>query len=413
MKKEFIVLGLLLILSTSVVSASWFSDLFGGSDDTQLSPSKQVTVRVKDSDTGGAIYGAVVIFSKVGGSGSSPIKTTGTDGLTPFVSVDVGERYNFDISASGYQSRIVGKEIEAGGSSSFVLDVKLTPGSGSSDSGYDGSDDDSDDDNSGSSSNSNSGSTNVATGETRNTRVKVIDRDSGQGVSGAVVIFRGGSGSSPTKFTDTNGFTGYIGADVGKKYNFDVSAPGYVEVYNYGNYQIQSGSSSLTYTVILVPEGSTATVPSPSANSGSNSGSGSCEETDDGYDIYNKGKTTTVDGVNKYDSCDSYGNLKEFSCNSVGGYDADISPCPTGYYCGNGACIGSNSAGNTETGSDDDSGCFDSDFGKVPHKTGYTLIGNDDVEVDTCNPTGVSVIEYYCQDGESKHIVMPCGSGKV
>jgi len=94
MKKVIFVFLLLLVIGSSFASASWY-DIF-------FSPeTRQVRVLIKDN-LGNALSTATVKF-KVGTT-TAFTQTTDSNGVTPYVSLNVGQYYTAEVSKTGYQT---------------------------------------------------------------------------------------------------------------------------------------------------------------------------------------------------------------------------------------------------------------------------------------------------------------------
>jgi hypothetical protein len=65
----------------------------------------------------------------------------------------------------------------------------------------------------------------------------------------------------------------------------------------------------------------------------------SCTDSDGGLNYYVKGTVKDKTLTAFVDTCESNGELVEYTCNSDGTVFATITPCPSGYICSNGACV--------------------------------------------------------------------------
>ena len=102
MKKVIYIFLLLLVLSSTFVSANWLSSWFK-ENVFGLSPSiASIQIRVKNANTTVLLSGATVVF-RVGGNVIAT-KTTDSNGLTSAVNIEVGKTLYIDVAKSGYTS---------------------------------------------------------------------------------------------------------------------------------------------------------------------------------------------------------------------------------------------------------------------------------------------------------------------
>ena len=182
--KKVIFIFLLLVVSSTFVSANWLDDLLG------LSPSTaSMQIRVKDANTNAYLSGATVVFRVDGNIIAT--KTTDSNGLTASVSIEVGKSLYLDVSKTGYTSRTninTGLVPSTGG----IRDALLTS----------------------------------TTPTTRQVRVLIKD-NLGNPLSGANVKFKIGTTIAFTQTTDSTGYTPYVNLNVGEYYTGEASKTGY------------------------------------------------------------------------------------------------------------------------------------------------------------------------------------------
>lgn len=167
--KRTFILSTLLILCLSFVTASMAS----------------VQIRAKDSNTNALLSGATVVF-KVDGR-TIATKTTGSNGLTDGVNVEIGKTLYIDVTKSGYEPIINSNKGRI--SAPTTIDAVLTP---------------------------------TTSTETRQVRVIITD-ELGKSLSGVSVQFKIGTTVAFTQTTDSNGHTSYIKLNVGEFYTFEAS----------------------------------------------------------------------------------------------------------------------------------------------------------------------------------------------
>lgn len=121
-----------------------------------------------------------------------------------------------------------------------------------------------------------------------------------------------------------------------------------------------------------------------------------CNETDNGKDIYQKGRTNAFRGLanllNEWDECDDEGTIIEYYCEE-GLWKKEYLSCGSGYKCSNGRCV--------------EGLCDESDQGIDIYKKGKVTI-DDNEYTDSCI-SDYKLREYYCygDDYESDDIQCP------
>ena len=110
----------------------------------------------------------------------------------------------------------------------------------------------------------------------------------------------------------------------------------------------------------------------------------SCHETDDGFDIENRGKTTQSLGLattfDEWDECVDEGMLKEHYCVLNGTAVSELVECGSGKKCVVGRCI--------------ESDCYDTDGGFDIYKKGTATFHDEEYEDDCISDEKLR--EYYC-----------------
>ena len=126
-----------------------------------------------------------------------------------------------------------------------------------------------------------------------------------------------------------------------------------------------------------------------------------CTETDDGKDVYLKGKTTQYLGLsttfNEWDDCDDQGTVIEHYCDENATAVTEYIVCESGYKCAAGKCVKGS--------------CSDSDEGHNIFRKGTTRI--DDKEYrDNCL-SDYKLREYYCYGDDVEVDDLTCPEGYI
>ena len=118
---------------------------------------------------------------------------------------------------------------------------------------------------------------------------------------------------------------------------------------------------------------------------------GECTETDDGKDIFTKGKLKIGSETIGEDRCPEYSwdSVYEYFCDETkpDKYDAKYIKCLENGHCFEGACVKDY--------------CFDTDPSDSKYVKGEVYIKGEKVAIDDCDHSGKKTVEYYCNSKES------------
>lgn len=137
---------------------------------------------------------------------------------------------------------------------------------------------------------------------------------------------------------------------------------------------------------------------------------GSCTDSDGGRNLTVQGTTqgSNVLGPQQgTDQCVGFRGITEYYCKANGEFESELTSCPIGQKCENGACVFYQNTNLT---------CLDKDNGKIYDQRAKTE-GYDDAGVwqdkeDECVYGQNKVTEWYCDNGKIKSETHDCGTGK-
>lgn len=125
-----------------------------------------------------------------------------------------------------------------------------------------------------------------------------------------------------------------------------------------------------------------------------------CTETDDGNDIFKRGKTTLSKGMlaayDNWDECIDEGSLFEYYCDGLE-VKKEETECGSGYMCVSGRCI--------------ESDCHDTDAGYDIYKKGTTILYDEEKE-DNCIGD-YRLREYFCYGNSIDYDDKSCPEGYI
>ena len=148
-----------------------------------------------------------------------------------------------------------------------------------------------------------------------------------------------------------------------------------------------------------------------------------CFDSDYGKNIFIAGYVELTSIVNGtpiksvyQDACVADYAVNEYSCanNTFTIVVSDVIACPTGYFCGRGACIKATTTSSTTTITTSTTStttvkpsCFDSDGGLNALTPGYVQTANGSLYFDYC-ATNIIVNEYYCANNNVAYSFLDC-----
>ncbi|VVB57479.1 Uncharacterised protein [uncultured archaeon] len=130
----------------------------------------------------------------------------------------------------------------------------------------------------------------------------------------------------------------------------------------------------------------------------------SCNDSDGGDNLLQKGTTYTAYSGPYNDSCYNATHVTEYYCSPSNSYVVAIEKCPTGKVCVSGACTTLTVAGG-DTGSA--ATCRDTDYGNDPAHLGTVSYGVGQSVTDVCRSNS-QLYEYYCNGTQMAHQVYNC-----
>ncbi|MBN1169398.1 hypothetical protein JXA56_00050 [Candidatus Micrarchaeota archaeon] len=126
-----------------------------------------------------------------------------------------------------------------------------------------------------------------------------------------------------------------------------------------------------------------------------------CSETDEGRDVYTKGKTTQNFGISttfsEWDDCDDEGTVIEHYCSENNTAVTEYIRCESGYKCLLGRCVKSK--------------CSETDSGFDIYKKGTVQIGDDKYTDDCLND--YTLREYFCYGDRVEEEDLRCPEGYI
>ncbi|MBU0590588.1 hypothetical protein KKF81_04740 [Candidatus Micrarchaeota archaeon] len=126
-----------------------------------------------------------------------------------------------------------------------------------------------------------------------------------------------------------------------------------------------------------------------------------CSETDGGINVFQRGKTTVVYGMNtpvdEWDECVDEGKIIEYYCLGDGTATSEQIICPSGYKCVSDRCVRSN--------------CDETDGGLDIYVAGKTTAGGEERNDDCI--TERRLREYYCYGDDIESTDEYCDEGYI
>ena len=138
-----------------------------------------------------------------------------------------------------------------------------------------------------------------------------------------------------------------------------------------------------------------------------------CRDSDGGRNYYKMG-TATMGDAGMQDTCLADGSIREYYCTTSGKREVNLTTCPLGFHCAEGACVtgtqvfanASSSASSVAT-----VGCTDSDGGRKASVKG-TTVDSLNSRTDSCVSTR-AVKEFYCYLSKARSAVIVCSVGST